>query len=413
MSLGYFLYKVSTRSYFKLIRLIAPFNKRANALMNGQKQAITIEPKTTNEIRLWLHVASLGEFEQAKPVLKILKSNIPNLKILTSFFSPSGYENRKDDPIIDYAFFLPFEHKRKVSTIINLLDPDFAIWVKYDFWIDYLNEIHQRNIPLFLIAAQFNSKQYYFKYPGNFQIKTFKKFTKIFTQNQTSCDILKKHGIESISTGDPRYDNVFRIKNEKQEIENLNSFWNGKPVIVCGSTYLIEEQMIAKIRNQFQNKYKFIIAPHFIDSDHIESISKLFPEAVKYSEINPNSDNLNSIDTIIIDNIGLLVYLYQKADIAIVGGGFKSGGLHNILEAAVNEIPVLFGPKIDRFPEAIELVSNKIGFQFSNSDELAAFIKLLTDKNNAQIQEKAKQFILKNLGASEAICKNILGYMKA
>ena len=411
MSLGYSLYKVSTRSYFKLIHLISPFNKRANALMNGQKQSITIEPKTSNEIRLWLHVASLGEFEQAKPVLKLLKSQIPNLKIFTSFFSPSGYENRKNDLILDYAFYLPFERKKHINKTINMIDPDLVIWVKYDFWIDYLNEIHLRKIPLFLIAAQFNSKQYYFKYPGNFHLAIFKKFTKIFTQNQASTDLLKVHDIESICTGDPRYDNVFRIKNEKQEIEKLNSFWNGKPVIVCGSTYLIEEQMIAKIRAQFQNKYKFIIAPHFIDTDHIESISKLFPEAVKYSDINPNIENINSIDTIIIDNIGLLVYLYQKADIAIVGGGFKSGGLHNILEAAVHGIPVIFGPKIERFPEAIALISNHIGFKFSNAEELENIILELTDQRNHQIKENANQFILKNLGTSELICKNIQTYL--
>jgi len=411
MSLGYSLYKVSTRSYFKLIHLIAPFNKRAKALMNGQKQSITIEPKTSNETRLWLHVASLGEFEQAKPVLELLKLEIPNLKILTSFFSPSGYENRKNDPIIDYAFYLPFERKKHINKTINMIDPDFVIWVKYDFWIDYLNAIQGRNIPIFLIAAQFNSKQYYFKYPGNFHLATFKKFTKIFTQNQASTDLLKVHEIESICTGDPRYDNVYRIKNEKREIEFLRKFWNEKPVIVCGSTYLIEEQMIAKIRAKYQNKYQFIIAPHFIDSNHVDEILKNFPGAIKYSEIKNSKGDFISSDTIIVDNIGILAYLYQYAAIAIIGGGFKSGGLHNILEAAVNEIPVLFGPKIERFPEAIALISNHIGFKFSNAEELENLILELTDQRNHLIKENAKEFILKNLGASQAICKTIQQYL--
>lgn len=412
MSIGYILYKISTRSYFKIIQLIAPINERAGILFRGQQMPINIEKKQNNELRLWLHVASLGEFEQAKPVLVELKKNIPQLKIIATFFSPSGYENRKNDVTIDAAFYLPFENKKNVDSVLNVLNPDLVIWVKYDFWIDYLNAIHQKKIPLYLIAAQFRANQIYFKFPGNFHLDLFKKFTQIFTQNQASSNLLKQFGIESTYTGDPRYDNVFSLKNQKKELPLLDSFYTDLPVVICGSTYLVEEKIIAEFKTHSKKEYKFIIAPHFIDSKHIETIQSLFPDAIKYSEIKENQ-SLEKTQTVIIDNIGILAHLYQKANIAIVGGGFKQGGLHNILEAAVCEIPVLFGPKTEEFPEANELINYKIAFTFNNSNELQEHLDSLNPSRIVEIKLNATQFIQAHLGASKNISKSILNKLKA
>jgi 3-deoxy-D-manno-octulosonic-acid transferase len=411
MSIGYFLYKISTQSYFKLIQLIAPFHERAGKLYRGQLNPILIDPKATNQKRLWLHVASLGEFEQAKPVLIALKNHLPQLQIVVSFFSPSGYENRKNDGIIDYAMYLPFESRKNVQIVIDNINPDWVIWVKYDFWIDYLNEIYNRKIPLYLIAALFNPNQYYFKFPGNFHLKIFKQFTQIFTQNIKSSTLLANFKIKSVIAGDPRFDNVNQLKSSQQDLSILDSFWNNSPLIVCGSTYRKEEKAIACVQKSIKLEFKYIIAPHFVDEKHVNEIAMLFPHALRYSAIKKGQD-LSTIQTIIIDNIGLLAQLYRKATIAIVGGGFKKGGLHNILEATIHGIPVLFGPQINRFPEALELVANKSAYVFQDAQSLLKQIEHIYPNRISMISENASIFMNKHLGSGEAIAKAILADIK-
>ncbi len=407
MSIGYILYKISTKSYFKLVQLIAPFHERAGKLYYGQKSPIQIAAKENNDKRLWIHVASLGEFEQAKPVLNELKKSIPNLKIIASFFSPSGYENRKDDPLIDIAIYLPFESKTQAKLLLDKINPDLVIWVKYDFWVDYLNEIYHRKIPVYLIAALFRPQQYYFKFPGKFHLRVFKQFTQIFTQNNSSSVLLAKNNIRSVCTGDPRFDNVYQLKTVHKEIPLLNSLWNQIPVIICGSTYAIEEKIIEKFQKSTPQYFKYIIAPHFIDKHHINEMKILFPHALLYSTIAKNQD-LSSIQTIIIDNIGILPHLYHKANIAIIGGGFKKGGLHNILEASVHGIPVLFGPKIERFPEALELLTNQSAFIFKDAISLQEEIHSIFPSQIETIKVNTTRCMNKHLGTCKVIADSIL-----
>jgi 3-deoxy-D-manno-octulosonic-acid transferase len=411
MSIGYLLYKLSTRSYFKFIQLIAPFHERAGKLYYGQKTPIQIAAKEKNEKRLWIHVASLGEFEQAKPVLLELKRCLPNLNIIVSFFSPSGYENRKNETIIDYAIYLPFESKKQAKLVLDHINPDIVIWVKYDFWVDYLSEIFLRKIPVYLIAALFRSQQHYFKFPGNFHLTLFEQFTQIFTQNNSSSALLAKYNIKSICTGDPRFDNVYQLKSAHEHFPLLNSFWNQIPVIVCGSTYAVEENIIQKFQQTTSEHFKYIIAPHFVDKQHIKELKRIFPDAIVYSSID-NKQDLSGIQTVIIDNIGILPHLYHKASIAIIGGGFKKGGLHNILEASIHGIPVLIGPKINRFPEALELIANNSAFIFKDANSLLSLIEKIYPSNLGSIKEKTVKYMDNHLGTCKMIADSILYDLK-
>ena len=408
MKLSGLYYQLASKGFIWAAKLLSPINKRADLLIKSRKKGIEFPTKKENEIRLWLHVASLGEFEQARPVLQILKQEIPQLTIFTSFFSPSGYENRHQDVLNDFAFYLPFESKKIAASLIHQLNPDFAIWVKYDFWLHYLNELKNKNIPCFLIAAAFRENQIYFKKQGQNFLKTFKNFEIIACQNKASSEILNQHGLlNHFVSGDPRIDRVIAGKESKNEIPFISEFKGKQPLLIIGSAYELE---INLVKNYLLNhpELKCIIAPHFVDEINISKIKKLVSDAILYSELK----ELNQLNKqiIIIDSIGKLSSLYQYADFAFIGGGFKNGGLHNILEAVVYGIPVCFGPKINKFPEAIQLSNLKLAEKVANRNEFELWMDEF-QKNRIKVanrQQKLEDWMHLNAGAASKTAGRIL-----
>jgi 3-deoxy-D-manno-octulosonic-acid transferase len=407
-----FYYSIATKGFITAAKLISPLNARAKALIDSRKTEIKPPAKKKNEIRLWLHVASLGEFEQARPVLEILKFEIPNLTIFTSFYSPSGYENRHNDSLIDYAFYLPFDSKKSAKQLIAKINPDFAIWVKYDFWIHYLNELYKHKIPCFLIAALFRENQIYFKKVGENFIDVFKKFESISCQNKESAALLSKFGIKKVEVnGDPRIDNVIKLKSRNNQLPIIQQFKGEHKLIVIGSAYKIEIETIVEFLNE-NPQLKCIVAPHFVDSININEISKLIPNSTLYSNFERNQNG--NFQTLIIDSIGKLAMTYQYANFAFIGGGFSNGGLHNILEAIVHGIPICFGPKISRFPEAVQLIDLNLANIVSNKQEFNLWL-------NTFIQNKIKQenrnqelenWMNENSGAAARTAADILKRIK-
>lgn len=411
--LGYWIYSFGVSSYFLLLKIVALFNNRAKLFIDGRKNlinhiALTLQHDSRKSI--WFHVASLGEFEQARPVIEQLKLLYPNFKFIITVFSPSGYEPRKNDSIADYIFYLPKDSKKNAQTLVQLFNPAMAFWVKYDFWFHYINCLKISNIPVFLIAASFNSKQVYFKKYAHFYQKILSSFDFIFTQNQISADLLKTIKItHTQTTGDTRFDRVYNALQQTENLPLIAQFKQDKLLIVIGSSYQLEEQMLANfIKSVPGFLCKLIIAPHFINEERLAEIEKIFPEKIiRYSQA--NATNIASYQSLVIDNIGMLSKIYKYSDISFVGGGFKPKGLHNILEAATFGNALIFGNEISYFPEAIIFKDNQAAITVQNQQEFdLALKKLLEDIGfRHTIGTKAQQLILENVGATKKIIKYI------
>ncbi|MCG9879884.1 MAG: 3-deoxy-D-manno-octulosonic acid transferase, partial [Bacteroidia bacterium] len=333
--MGYIWYWLSTKAYFILVHLLAPFNRRAKLLSKAQKNALTALKQTTfsnTDFVVWFHVSSLGEFEQGKPIMLALKNAKPNLKLVVSFFSPSGYSAAEKDPIIDKILYLPFESKKNAETFIQCIKPSLAIWVKYDFWHEYLSALKQNSIPVFLVSAQFRPNQIFFKKWAFFQRSTLQLFTHIFCQNQSSLQLLKSFGLNQCSvSGDNRYDRVKEYANKLEEIPFIDAFIESKPCLILGSSYAVEEDMLLHCLPQLSN-VKIIIAPHFVDENRLQEIeSKFGASCVRFKQLNEQT-LYNNYSVLLIDRIGLLARLYRYGTLALVGGGFWENGLHNSLE---------------------------------------------------------------------------------
>jgi 3-deoxy-D-manno-octulosonic-acid transferase len=411
--LGYLLYLISTNSYFILVKIISPFNKRAKLFVEGRKNLIElISKKIVHDSRksIWFHVASLGEFEQARPVMEEIKLIYPYHKIIVTIFSPSGYEPRKNDSIADYIFYLPNDSKKNAQELIKLFKPSMVFWVKYDFWFHYLTQLKNNNIPTFLIAASFHPNQIYFKKYAVFYKKLLSDFSFIFTQNETSTKLLNTININHVqTTGDTRFDRVFNTLKQTGNLPLIELFKGDNLLIVIGSSYKLEEEMLTGFLNEFSEKnYKLIVAPHFINEERLLEIENIIPQKIiRFS--NANATNISNYQSLVIDNIGMLNKIYKYADISFVGGGFKNKGLHNILEAATFGNAIIFGNKIAYFPEALELVKVKGAISVKNQEEFnSCFNKLLTDylwRN--KLGSIAKQQIQSNIGATEKIIKYV------
>jgi len=392
---------------------MAPFNKRINTFQSKRKYAldtIRFQLKDDKSSKIWFHVASLGEFEQARPVIEGIKRKFPNHKIAVSFFSPSGYETRYLDKVIDIPFYLPDDNDANAKIILDLLNPEMVFWVKYDFWYFYLREINSRKIPLYLISGNFRKDQLFFKYYGGFYRDILKFFTKIFTQNQSSADLLKSININDVIVSkDTRYDRVLNTLQKPLELGIISKFKGDNLLLVCGSSYHKEEGLVRKFLNNNNVQIKIIVAPHFIDDVRIKEVVQTFGnDSILYSDA--DLSNVSDKKVLIIDNIGLLSHIYRYADVAFVGGGFWKGGLHNILEAAAYGMPIIFGPEIKKFPEAKQLCSLNLAFiiEFYKEleDHLLLFLK--DTERRKSISEKMKNFIQDNAGATEVVLDNIL-----
>jgi 3-deoxy-D-manno-octulosonic-acid transferase len=398
---------------------LSPFNLKAKRWLSGRKTVFadlrTFVGKEEKEI-VWLHCASLGEFEQARPVLEAIREQYPAYRILLSFFSPSGYEIRKAYKGADYVSYLPMDGPAHAAAFLQLVKPVLVLWVKYEYWHFYLKEIKQRNIPLLLVSAIFRPNQLFFKQWGGFYRNMLHCFTCLFVQNQASKKLLGSIGFSAnvLVSGDTRFDRVIEIARQAESIPVIEKFIAGSPVVVAGSTWEEDEEELDHFANT-HSEIKFIIAPHEIDEAHLKDIEKLFKHTVRYSVLMavgeapiPHSSSLIP-NVLIIDNIGMLASLYQYASIAYIGGGFGDDGVHNVLEAAVYGKPVLFGPVYEKFAEAVQLVDAGAAFSIENALELEATMQLLlkNERDYASAGQAAKDCVYANRGATQKILSYI------
>lgn len=355
-----------------------------------------------------MHCASLGEFEQGRPIIEKLKYNYPSHKILLTFFSPSGYEIRKNYSGADGIFYLPLDGKVSAEKFISIVNPVLVVWVKYEYWFYYLTLLKQKNIPVILVSAIFRESQPFFKWYGGLWKKILQSFENIFVQNEDSVSLLKTIDLAGnvTVTGDTRFDRVVDIATVKLPLPSqIAHFCIDKKVIVAGSTWQEDEEEIVHYA-KMHGDIKFIIAPHEIDKERLDDIKKLFPNAVFYSEFIAGK---HEAQTIIIDNIGMLSKLYQLATVAYIGGGFNDSGIHNILEAAVYGKPIIFGPAYEKFVEANDLINREGAFSIENALELEALLdKFFSNdeflKNASRI---CKDYVYENRGATNKIMEYI------
>lgn len=391
--------------YFLCVRIAALFNKKARSLSHGERNALNHlkEHILPNERYIWFHAASVGEFEQGRPVIERIRRQYPEKKILLTFFSPSGYELRKNYAGVDVVAYLPFATKKKVQNFLDVVKPEMAVFVKYEFWPNYLKQLHKRAIPTYLIAGIFRPSQLFFRWYGGAYRKCLTYFTHLFLQDDDSAALLAKHNIlNTIVCGDPRFDRVVEIAQEAKDLPILQQFAQGAPVIVAGSTWLPDEELLARYFQE-NEKVKLVIVPHETDKQHLHAIYHLMHgRYVRYTEATPQ--NLEFARCLVVDTVGILSSIYRYATVVYVGGGFGVG-IHNTLEAAVYGCPVVFGPKYAKFREAYGLIDCQGAYSVKNYKTFKNTMDRLLQAPN---DDASRRYVIENCGATEAIFKAIM-----
>jgi len=361
-----------------------------------------------------MHCASLGEFEQGRPLLEGLKQQDPNLIIALTFFSPSGYEVMKDYKGADHVFYLPMDNIFSAKKFIDALNPSLVLWVKYEYWFYYLQELKKRNIPVLLVSGIFRSNQPFFKWYGGIWKNMLEDFDHLFVQNEASQQLLQTIGITKNVTvsGDTRFDRVIEIAKQSLNASIVEKFCAGKRVIVAGSTWEDDEVILAAYGDETGHREKLIIVPHELDKTHIDSIKKMFKHSVCYTEIESNAsllDNITGYNTLIIDTIGMLSRLYNYGYINYVGGGFTNDGIHNILEAAVWGKPVIIGENYEKYFEAVDLVASGAAESIDDVNELKEVMDdWLNNKAAYDASGRAaKDYVYDKAGAAKKIMEYI------
>ena len=404
------LYNLGILLFTALAHLISPFNSRASLWVNGRKRwaekiGDNIKP---GDRTIWVHCASLGEFEQGRPVIEAIRKELPVFKLLITFFSPSGYEIRKNYENADCISYLPPDTPGNAAKFLNLVKPEMVIFVKYEFWNNYISALYRNKIPLYLISGIFRPGQHFFKWYGSFFRAILEKFERIFVQDQRSLDLLSGIGIEKVTlAGDTRFDRVVQIAGSAGSIPQLEQFRGSEKLFLAGSSWRQDEEIVAEYINRFPDRMKWIFAPHEIDTSNIERLEKLFK--VKYARFSEYTEVSSEARVLIIDNIGMLSSAYRYAYIAAIGGGFGKG-IHNILEPACWGIPIVFGPNHEKFREAVDLKKRGGAKSFLTFDEFKRILDLwLTDSelytNSAAMSAK---YVKENTGATEIIIKGIV-----
>ena len=394
------------------IHIVSLGNKKAKLWIKGRKRIFKKLKKAVSGFSdgkiIWMHCASLGEFEQGRPVLQKLKDTHSNIKIVISFFSPSGFEIVKNNKEFPNVFYLPMDSKLHAEKWMSILKPDLILWVKYEYWYYYLQEIQNRHVPLLMVSGIYRESQTFYKWYGGFYRNMLKPFTHFFVQNDSSKEWLEKLvSAEKISvSGDTRCDRVINIAKNFTEVPGIAEFCANNKVIVAGSTWEEDEAEWTHYVREHP-EVKFIIAPHEVDEENLHDVQKQFAGSVFYSEWLANQVPINNqeINCLIIDNVGMLSRLYHYATITYVGGGFGYDGLHNILEAAVYGKPVIFGPEYDKNFEAEEMLASSGGITIKNAIELEKIVDhLLNDGVELQARsDAAKNYVYKNAGATNKI----------
>lgn len=405
-----FLYSLGLKFYYAAILLASLFNRKARLWIGGRKgifNKIKSQIKPDSNL-LWFHASSLGEFEQGRPLIEALKNGNKSVKILLTFFSPSGYENRKNYKTADYIFYLPIDSKRNAYKFVKLVNPSKAFFIKYEFWYHYLNQLQINNIPVYLVSANFRQNQVFFRWYGGWFRNILHKFTHIFVQNKKSEYLLKQIGLNNVTiSGDTRFDRVAEIARQAKEIEIAEKFKQDSQVIIGGSTWDKDEEILVEFINTSSLNIKYIIAPHEIHESNIQRIIKSINKPVIRFSL-ASTSNISDYKVLIIDNIGMLSSLYRYANIAYIGGGFGVG-IHNILEAATFGLPVVFGPNYGKFQEAVDLVESGGAFPVKDYGSLKTqFENLLGRTEENEAGKISREYVLKNQGATDIILNKIL-----
>ena len=403
------LYNFSTFLASKLILLSPIFSPKMSLFVKGRKSVVDTIKSTLKkgDKTIWFHCASLGEYEQGVPIIKKTKEEFPDHKIIVSFFSPSGFEVKKNDKLADCTVYLPLDTPKNAKNFIDLLQPSVAIFIKYEFWPNYLFELKKKNIPTILVSGLFRKDQVFFKFYGGFMRRTLNSFSHFFVQDQLSKSLLKQLKISQVTvSGDTRFDRVSDQLSMNNKLDFIALFKQDLFCLVCGSTWPKDESILINYINNFSNNTKFIIAPHEVNNLRIESLKKkLKVKTVLYSE--REKYNISDYQVLIIDTVGLLTKVYSYADVAYIGGGIGMGanGLHNILEAATFGVPIIIGENYTNFPEAKKLKELNGLFSVASPQEFIDIFNQL--KTDASFCEKtgliSKNFILNNRGATDII----------
>lgn len=412
-----YLYRIAIQLYGWSIKVAAIINPKAKLWVNGRRDLfdkLVIDFKQINKEVVWFHCASLGEFEQGRPIIETLKKNYPQYYILLTFFSPSGFEIRKDYSFADYICYLPLDTPTNAKKIIEIVQPKLVFFIKYEFWYFYLSTLQQKQIPYYLIAGVFRKDQLFFKPYGKWYFNAIEGFEQLFLQDPSSIGIAEKFGLKNTQlTGDPRVDRVIEIAASPTAILEIEKFKADKKLMILGSTHEKDEaiffEFLEKIKlEKYYKDWKFLLVPHEIDPAHIEKIEQRSPESiVRFSFLQVGEQSSYS-SLLILDTIGQLNAAYQYADLVYIGGGFDES-IHNILEPAVFGLPIIFGPKYHKFIEAKILIDSGGAFEIAEVADLIQVFDQLQNLEERRVSgEKCKQYINRNSGA----VKRIINYLK-
>ena len=410
------LYSIAIRSYSGAIAIASLFgNRKAQLWWKGRKkQWENLKSINKDDEWIWVHVSSLGEFEQGLPVIERLKQNFPKYKILLTFFSPSGYEPRKNFQLADKVAYMPSDTMSNAKKLVNNFNIKAAFFVKYDFWFNYMKVLKKNNIPLYYISALLHKDHYFFK-PYSFWFrKQLKNVTHYFVQNDETAQLLKSIDINDMTiTGDTRFDRVFEIARQSQSFPEIENFINGRQCIIAGSSWQPDEKLLIPFSKEMPDNYCLIIAPHDISDSHIKQITTQLEDYLLYSQLTTDNDQQSSngnknCKVLIVDAIGILKKIYKYARFAYVGGGFMSS-IHNTQEALVFGCPVVIGPKYHKFVEAVDLVEEGGMFSVSNKKEFDDIFEQLM--NDEDFYDKAsgicQDYIQLSIGATDKIVKHL------
>ncbi|MFM7709405.1 MAG: 3-deoxy-D-manno-octulosonic acid transferase [Ferruginibacter sp.] len=399
----YVFYRLGVILYDFGIRLAATWQAKARLFVQGRKAGLGT-PFTQKTI--WMHCASLGEFEQGRPVLEALKSRFPGYPVVVSFFSPSGYEVRKNYALADRVVYLPLDHPANAQKTVEIINPAIVLWVKYDYWFCHLQAISKQHIPLLLIAAYFRNDHIFFRWYGAWWRGMLRLFHTCFVQNQTSAVLLQSIGLKghAIVAGDTRFDRVITIRDASTSLPVIESITAPAWTLVAGSTWPDDESILFAFTQAFP-EIRLIIAPHDVNPDRLRDLTIRFTNHVLYSQLEQGEKSVEPGSVIIIDRIGLLSRLYRYGQAAYVGGGFNRAGIHNILEAAVYGLPVIFGPTYQRSAEAKDLIQKGCAFSVQQATELIKQVGdwKLDENIRQETGNRAMDYVQTQAGATATI----------
>lgn len=397
------LYNLGLLLYSLALRIVAPFNPKARKFIDGRKgifEKIATALATEKRERVWIHCASLGEFEQGRPLMEMIKAKHPETCIILTFFSPSGYEAQQHYAFADHVFYLPLDSAAHARRFIRIVQPACALFVKYEFWYHYLKALSGQKIPVILFSAIFQERHPFFKWYGSLHRRMLHYYNRIFVQDQASLTLLESIGITSATiAGDTRFDRAAKILDSPKHYEQVAAFKGQDRLLIAGSTWTDDEVLLQQALAELPADYKFLIAPHEIDDRHINAILSLFgDEAVCWDATAPDFADKR---VCIVNSIGHLSYLYRYADVVWVGGGFTKSGIHNIIEPAVYGLPVLFGPNYSRYREATDMIAREAVLSIADAP---GFIQSLSNGNALSLLGRnARLYVQEQLGATATI----------